>query len=249
MIFILSKVLLFLIKPIVWVFALLIFAAITKKIRLKKRLLLAAIIVFYVFANGYLVGKINYAYEAGYPKMQHYEVGIVLGGFSGLNKENHQIAFNWASDRLFQAMALYKKQQIDKILISSGNAHIFDKQVKEADLAAQYLKLIGIPDSAVLIENQSRNTVENAAYSLALIKKYMPKAKILVITSAWHIPRAKLIFSKYGHLPIDFYPTNSSGDTNLDFENLLIPNAGALSSWELLFKEWIGLAVDCYRAK
>jgi len=248
MIFILSKILLFLIKPIVWIFVLLIFAIASKSPKQRIRYLICTLAVFFFFSNGFVVGKIINSYEAGYPKAEKYDVGIVLGGFSGLNKRNNEIAFNWAGDRLFQAIALYKKGQIKQILLSGGSANLTDRKIKEADLAIQYLKLIGIPDSAILIENQSRNTIENARYSLALIEKSKSKAKILVITSAWHIPRAKLIFDKQAKQKIEYYPTNFSGDTEFDLGDIIIPNASALGVWEMLFKEWIGLTVDGLRA-
>ena len=248
MIFILSKILSFLIKPIVWIFVLLIFAIASKQPKQRKRYLVLALIVFFFFSNSFIVSKILNSYEAGYPKKGKYDVGIVLGGFSGLNKRNNEIAFNWAGDRLFQAIALYKKGQIKQILLSSGSANLVDRKIKEADLAIKYLKLIGIPDSAILIENQSRNTVENARYSLALIAKSTPKAKVLVITSAWHIPRAKLIFDKQAKQKIEYYPTNFSGDTEFDLSDFIIPDASALGTWEMLFKEWMGLAVDRIRA-
>ncbi|QXU40305.1 YdcF family protein [Pedobacter sp. D749] len=249
MIFILSKILLFLIKPIVWICVLLIFAVASKQPKQRKRYLLYTLIIFFFFSNGFIAGKIVNTYVSGdYPKSQKYDVGIVLGGFSGLNKRNNEIAFNGAGDRLFQAIALYKKGYIKQILISGGNANIIDSQVKEADLAFKYLKLIGIPDTAILIEKRSRNTVENARYSMALITKNNPNAKILVITSAWHIPRAKLIFDKQAKRNIEYYPTNFMGNTEFELDNLIIPNATALTIWELLFKEWIGLAVDSFRA-
>jgi uncharacterized SAM-binding protein YcdF (DUF218 family) len=248
MIFILSKILLFLIKPIVWIFVLLIFAIASKKPKQRKRYLVSALIIFFFFSNGFIVGKIINSYEAGYPRAGKFDVGIVLGGFSGLNKRNNEIAFNWAGDRLFQTIALYKKGQIKQILLSGGSANLIDRKIKEADLAIQYLKLIGIPDSAILIENQSKNTIENARYSLALIAKSKPKAKILVITSAWHIPRAKLIFDKQAKQKIEYYPTNFSGNTEFQLSDFVIPNASALEAWEMLFREWIGLAVDGLRA-
>jgi uncharacterized SAM-binding protein YcdF (DUF218 family) len=247
MIFILSKILLFFIKPIVWIFVLLIFAIASKNPKKRKKYLIVTLILSFFFSNGFIVGKVMNSYESGYPKMQKYDVGIVLGGFSGLNKKNNEIAFGWSGDRLFQTIALYKKGLIKQILLSSGSANLIDKEVKEADLAVRYLKLIGIPYSAILIENQSRNTIENAKYSLALIAKKKPEAKILVITSAWHIPRAKLIFDRQAKHKIEYYPTNFMGSTEFEFGDLIIPSATALETWELLFKEWIGLVVDGLR--
>jgi len=247
MFFILSKILLFLIKPIIWVFVLLILALLTRRPQKRRKYLILSLVFFFFFSNGFIVGKIINSYEASYPKTQQYDVGIVLGGFSGLNKRNNEIAFNGASDRLFQAIALYKKGTVKQILLSSGSANLINKEVKEADLALKYLKLIGIPDSAILIENQSRNTLENARYSLAQIAKRNPQAKVLVITSAWHIPRAKLIFDRQTKHKIEYYPTNFAGNTAFELGDFIIPSTSALGAWELLFKEWIGLLVDRIR--
>ncbi|TCD10333.1 YdcF family protein [Pedobacter frigidisoli] len=249
MFFILSKILLFVIKPLIWVSILIIWGILTKNQRRKQRLIVTAFAVLFLFSNGFIVGKLTNAYEADYPKEQKFDVGIVLGGFSSLNDRNNKIAFNAAGDRLFQAISLYKNGEIAKILISGGNGNLIDTTAKEANNVVDYLKLIGIPDSAILIETRSRNTIENARYSLTLIDKTNPKAKILVITSAWHIPRAKLIFDKQSKSKIEYYPTNFSGSTEFDLGDYIIPSASALSTWEMLFKEWIGLAVDSFRAQ
>ncbi|WP_165825417.1 YdcF family protein [Pedobacter yonginense] len=220
----------------------------TKKQPRRRKLFIATLLVFLFFSNAFIAGKIANWYEADYPLEQKHDVGIVLGGFSGINERTHQISFNWASDRLFQALALYKKGEINKILLSGGNASLLNNKIKEADLVVDYLKLIGIPDSAILFENQSRNTIENAKNSIALIKKYKADAKILVITSAWHIPRAKTIFEKQSKNKIDYYPTNFIGRNSFSIGDFIIPDLGAFGTWELLIKEWIGLAVDRIRS-
>ena len=247
MVFILSKLLLFLIKPVIWIFALLLIAAFNKTARYRKNILYLAIGIFFLFGNEFLVGMVMNAYQADYPNKAQYDVGIVLGGFGGLNKRNNKIAFYSAGDRLFQAIALYKQGDIKKILLSGGNASLTDNKIKEADLAIDYLKLIGIPDSAILVENQSRNTLENARNSCKIIDRYKSDAKILVITSAWHIPRAKLIFDRFAKGKIEYYPTDFSGSTIFDFDDYIIPSAGAMACWETLLKEWIGLLVDKIR--
>jgi uncharacterized SAM-binding protein YcdF (DUF218 family) len=98
-----------------------------------------------------------------------------------------------------------------------------------------------------MVENQSRNTLENAQYSLKLIEKYKSNASILVITSAWHIPRTKLIFSRFSKKPLDYYPTNFEGKTEFDLEDFILPSASAFAGWEKILKEWVGLAVDGFR--
>lgn len=244
MIFILSKLLLFLLMPLVWAIALFLFALFSKNSTKRKKLLISGVIILLVFSNSFLVGKIYNLYEPKYAEIKHYDVGIVLGGFSNINKRNGQIAFGFTSDRLLQAIALFKQGIINKVLIASGNANIIDKKVKEADLAKDYLRKIGIPDSVIMIENRSRNTLENAKFSRELINS---KAKVLVITSAWHTPRAKLNFDKYFKNDIAYYPTNHIGKVEYDLSDFIIPSAGALSDWNIILKEWMGLLIDSFR--
>lgn len=248
MFFILSKTLLFLLRPFFWFCTLLLLVFITKNKKRKKQFFISAVCVLLIFSNVFIVSEILNLYEPSYPAgNKNYDVGIVLGGFSSLNTRNNEIKFGGASDRLFQAISLYKKGRIGKILLSSGSANLIDTKVKEADLATAYLKLIGIPDSAIIVENQSRNTLENAKFSLKKIEAQKPGASVLVITSAWHIPRARLIFDKNSKKQIDYYPTDFRGETEYEPTDYLLPNSSAFDSWNMLLKEWVGLAVDKVR--
>ncbi len=246
MIFILSKIFIFLLRPIVWILALFIIAFFFKKRR--KQFLFTGIMLFLFFSNSFIVGRITNWYEAKYPKLKHYDVGILLGGYSSYNERTHEIAFGQSSDRLFQTVKLYNAGAIKKILLSSGSANLLDTIVKEADLTVGFLKQIGIPDSVILIENRSRNTIENARYSLEFIRKQIPKAKILVITSAWHIPRARLIFDKTAKAKLDYYPTNFIGKTDYEISDFILPEASAFLNWDMLLKEWVGYLVDYIRS-
>ncbi|QIL38612.1 YdcF family protein [Pedobacter sp. HDW13] len=249
MIFILSKILLYLIKPFLWFCILLILSFFAKKDKTRKHLGTAAIVVLLFFSNAFLANQVVKLYEPPYPaQKESYDVAIVLGGFSGINKRNNEIKFNGSNDRLFQTLSLYRQGRIKKILISSGNANLINNKVKEADLVKKFLHEICIPDSAVFIENQSRNTIENAKFSLALIKKSMPQAKIVVVTSAWHIPRARLIFNRQAQQKLSYYPTDFRGSTESGLNDLLIPSVSAFGTWEMLFKEWIGFLVDYFRS-
>ncbi len=247
MIFLLSKFLIFLLKPLFWIFCIVSLAVFIRNVKVKKRLMIVGLSMLLFFSNDFIVGKIFNGYESNYPKEENYDVGIVLGGFSSTNEINNKIAFNWASDRLFQAISLYKTGRINAILIT-GNSTYLNHSSKESDLVYSYLRQISIPDSAIFIENKSKNTIENATFSRRIINENIPNAKVLVITSAWHIPRAKVIFSQYFTKEIGYYPTNYIGKRSYNIWDIIIPSAAALSNWELILKEWVGFVVDKYRA-
>ncbi|WP_316809079.1 YdcF family protein [Pedobacter agri] len=245
MMFILSKILIYLLKPYIWIFILLICASIFRKSR--RKFLLVALAFFFIFSNGFIIGKLLNWYEPDYPAPKIYDVGIVLGGYSGYNERNKKIEFGSSGDRLFQAIDLYKQGRIKKILLSSGSANLLDTTQKEADLTLPFLRQIGIPDSSIIIENLSRNTIENAKNSLSIIEKQKPGSTVLVITSAWHIPRSKIIFDRFSKSELDYYPTDFWGKTEYDFADFVVPSASAMQASEQLIKEWVGYVVDRIR--
>ena len=211
-------------------------------------MIIATFFIFVFFSNAFIIGKLMNWYEPEYPTVKNYDVGIVLGGYSGYNKRNQKIEFGSSSDRLFQAIDLFKQGKINKILISSGSANFKDTVKKEADLTLPFLHQIGIPDTSIILENLSRNTIENAKNSLAIIENQYPRSKILVITSAWHVPRSRLIFNRFAKNKIDYYPTDFLGKTEYDLADYLIPSASAMQTWETLLKEWVGYVVDRMRS-
>ncbi len=244
MTFFLSKFLLFLIRPLVWIVALALYALFTKSKRYKKKALIGAIILLLFFSNKFILGQVASWYEPKTPVLTHYDIGLLLGGFSSYNEETGSLKAQFSGDRLVQTIKLYHQGKIDKILMSGGSGSLLERNEPEALYTLSYLRSIKIPDSVVIIEKDSRNTKENFAYADRIVKSLnKPNAKILVITSAWHIPRTKLLAEKQGFKNVDYYPTNSLRD-NYSFEDYLLPQASAINGWELLLKEWIGYVVS-----
>ena len=238
--FFLSKFLLFIIRPLVWITVLAIYALFAKNKRNKRRALIATIVVFLLLSNSFILGTVVSWYEPKYPTLRHYDIGLLLGGFSSYNVETKSLKSDFSGDRLTQTIRLYHEGVIDKILMSGGSGNFLERNPVEAIYTKAYLKATHIPDSAIIIETKSRNTKENFAYTIEILKKMnKPDAKILVITSAWHIPRTKLLAEKQGLKNIDYYPTNSLKD-NYSFEDYLLPQSKTIMGWEALIKEWVG---------
>lgn len=247
MFYINSAFLLYLLRPITWISIVFVYAIFCKRKSLRKRLLIAVLLSLLFFSNSFIIGKIYNAYEEKRTEVGHYRIGIVLGGFSGYDTNTKRISFSSSSGRFFEALKLYRTGKIDKILISGGNSNLFDNSIKEADVVANFLREIGVPDSAILAENQSRNTIENAAFSFKKVNEVEPGAPVLVITSAWHIPRARLDFSKYFKQNIGYYPANYIGKTGYTLRDYIKPSVSSFYKWNLILKEWVGLIVDRWR--
>ena len=244
MFFIASKLLAFLSKPIIWIFILLASSLIFKTKR--RRLLIYTIIIFWVFSNGFLADKAARVWETP-PKSissltHNYKYGIVLGGYSSYNNDIQHIDFKNNGDRLISAIELYKLGKIEKIIISGGNGELINNGMKESEWSKSFLINMGIEIKDIIIENSSRNTMENAQNTRNLQGIDMSK-KSLLITSADHMKRAKFCFNK-NNFNIDCYPTDfTDSEITLSLDYLLIPNIDALEKWEGLIHEWIGYIV------
>ena len=241
MFFILSKILYSLIQPFNWILILFIFYVIKNR-KLKKRLLVAMGLIALIFSNGYLHNEVELARqvnESGLEPGKQYEVGILLGGMAGYDKNNvgH---FSGAADRFIQTNILYRQGIVKKILITSGSANLVYKQPGEADYIVEELLKSGVPAKDILKENKSRNTFENATFSKHIIDSLHLKGPYVLISSAFHLPRAMEVFKKAG-VQVVPYPCAFLVLKKLySWEDYFLPSIAVLCSWDATIKELIG---------
>jgi len=246
MYFIFSKILLFLITPFWWVCFLLIAALISKRPQLKKRLFIASAIVFLIFSSPFLLRL--FARRWNYPPNPvsgKYSCAIVLGGFAS-EKGDGSGYFNPACDRFIEGVKLKTTGVVSHILISSGNASLRPDGFREADWVKNELLKFNVPDSAILIEHDSRNTLENAEFSKkVLAAKHLPPPYLLV-TGAFHMRRAIYIFKKAG-IPVIPYPSEYFAVYDGFSISDLVPQPGILADWNIYIKEMVGYLVSIFK--
>ncbi|MGB4399127.1 MAG: YdcF family protein, partial [Daejeonella sp.] len=109
-----------------------------------------------------------------------------------------RVFFGKGADRVVHAIQLYKAGKIKRIIISGGSGALVGKKVPEAEHLKKVFLFSGVPDSVLYIESESRNTVENARFSKRLIDSLQLQPKFLLVTSAFHMPRAMGCFQKAG---------------------------------------------------
>ena len=105
---------------------------------------------------------------------------------------------------------------------------------------AKILRQRGVPESAIILENDSRHTYENAQYSDRLLQNLRLK-RVLLVTSALHMPRALATFRKRG---IDTLPASSAPQITLPEEDDLnpwLPHIRSLEASRTIIKEYLGL--------
>jgi uncharacterized SAM-binding protein YcdF (DUF218 family) len=225
---------------------LLLIGLFAKNKKLKRRSLISSVIVLLVFSNAGLGTKVMRSWDINtYPDTaKRFSTAIVLGGFSG--EDNKGIGrFDWAADRFIQGLRLYDTRVVNYILITSGNGNLNPGKFREASWAKGQMEQMRVPDSALLIESNSRNTIENARFSKALLQQKQIKGPYLLITSAFHMRRALLIFKKE-KIHVVPYSCNYIGSDNLGFSDWLIPSVETLSGWNLYIKEMVGYVVNSF---
>lgn len=167
---------------------------------------------------------------------------ILLGGAieAGLSEAREQVIVNDAGERPIYFAALARRFPTARLIFTGGSGFI-GGGIAEADIVSHLGDVLGLPRARVILENRSRNTQENATFSAALVQP-KPGERWLLITSAWHMPRAIGCFRQAGFtvdaLSVDYRTRGWSDATR--------PHGFAsdgLLQLDLAVKEWIGLTV------
>lgn len=145
-----------------------------------------------------------------------------------------------AADRVWHAARLYRQGLAPKIIVSGGRIPGLESR-KDIQTEAQAMKSLltdfGVPSSAIVIEDQSRNTRENARFT----KSEIGAQRAALVTSAFHMPRAQKNFEREG-LAVDAFPTDFRVAPSADpLWNKLLPNAQSLQNSEAALKEYIAI--------
>ncbi len=245
MFFYLSKILGFLITPIVWIAGLLIYSFITKIESRRKKARIWSLALLLFFSNSALYNVVMNWWETdaiSTETLAKHDVAIILGGILSVDTKINRIQFSKSNDRLMQAVDLYHKEKIKKIFFVGGSGSIAHPEFKEAVYVRNFLLNIGIPDSAIIIETESRNTHENAINAKKILTEKKISSKVLLITSAFHMPRSIGCFERAGINVTPFSTDRMSGDLKWDVDYWFIPSTEALMLWNVLLHEWVGYA-------
>lgn len=242
MFFLLSKILYCLILPFTWLFILLVCSAITKRKRLKIQLFRSAMILLILFSNPWLSNSALSMLETK-PNLitEKYDVAIVLTGIieTGLSVEN-QTQLSEGADRISEAVRLLNQGVIKKILISGGAADIQNSEQNEGVELYKLAVALGVRSDQLIHENKSRNTHENALYTKELVEQEQFSSYLLV-TSSYHMKRAKKCFEKQG-INITPFPVDFRAQQQFRIDQL-VPDSESFDNWNLVAKELTGIIV------
>jgi uncharacterized SAM-binding protein YcdF (DUF218 family) len=165
---------------------------------------------------------------------------IVLGGAvdPAISRSYGETAFNGSVARVLGGIALARRRPEAKLMLVGGEGGFFPVGFAESRATLGLVVEEGIVPARVIIEEKSRSTHENAVYAKEIVG-LAPGEKWVLVTSAYHMPRAVAVFRAAGW-PVIPYPV----DYKIDPETGLRPNFSlldGLSAVTLAGKEWAGL--------
>jgi len=209
------------------------------------RWLLGVIVLVLLIVGLFPVGQwVFYPLESRFPAnptLPESVTGIiVLGGAEDavLSEIWKQVEVNGRAERLLTFLTLAKQYPRAKLVFTGGSGRLLDQEFKGASVAKTLFQEHGLDLSRLILEDQSRNTYENAVCSKTLVNPD-PDETWILITTAWHMPRSVGIFREVGW-PVIPYPVDHWTVPG----NLLeigFDLAGHLRNLKIATKEWMGL--------
>jgi uncharacterized SAM-binding protein YcdF (DUF218 family) len=169
--------------------------------------------------------------------------GIIVlgGGEDGRAADSPQLApLNEAAERYTETVALARRFPGARLVFSGGSLGLLGNVPSEADLAGRLFEALGIAGDRITLEREARDTFENARLTARILEP-KPGERWLLVTSAWHMPRAMGAFRRAGFAveawPVDY--RTSQGLTRLQSYSS-IPEG--LRRIDFIVREYVGLA-------
>ena len=209
-------------------------------------LIVTGILVIWISAMPAVSSSLTAFFERQYlpvhpDKLPKGDAIVVVGSAAGSAKTPwFDIDLIGSSDRVRYAAKLYQAGKADAVIASGGGRNRLTSGNSEASRMIVLLKEWGVPAKAILAETDSLNTYQNATNTKKILDQ-KGWTKILLVTSAIHMPRALRTYRSNGihaiPAPTDFQVLETGHFTLQDF----LPNAGSLSTTTYAFKELLGI--------
>ncbi len=159
---------------------------------------------------------------------------VLLGGGIGKNVSMEYPDMYEGADRVWHAARLWKAGKAPIVVVSGRN---------DLNTAVPLLVDLGVSRDAIAVDNDSRNTYENSRFTERLLRERGAGRKILLVTSAWHMPRACGNFAKTSLEVVPAACDFSAYNAYLGVAHWwdwIAPSADSMMRTSYLFKEWLG---------
>lgn len=172
---------------------------------------------------------------------------VILGGSASvaLSSKWEQVQLNESAERLTTGLMLARQFPEAKILFTGGNSRLWKEAnfSSEAGIAEIFFEEQGLDPRRVSFERRARNTYENAVFSFELANP-RPDETWLLVTSAFHMPRAMATFKKAGWGEIVAYPVDYR--SRPFWQGIDWDFSGHIEALNVAVKEYVGLIAYRY---
>jgi uncharacterized SAM-binding protein YcdF (DUF218 family) len=166
---------------------------------------------------------------------------VVLGGAfdATVSHGRGEIALTDAGDRMTTVAELARRYPAARIVFSGGSGRLLLESEKESTLARRMFESFGIAPERLAFDEDSRDTMENAAFSRKIAQP-KPGERWLLVTSAYHMPRAIGVFRRAG-FAVEAYPADWRTRGPIDMARPFGSLADGLKRTDTAVREWLGL--------
>ena len=209
----------------------------------KKKLIYIAIGVLYIlstpiFSNNFFKIVEGNKYRKPISTIDSADAIVVLSGMLEINEVGDSTYIEWGDpDRFFGGIALFKAGKAQKLVFTGGKMPWDNAKKTEGEVLKEYAISNGIDSKKIFVTKDVENTADEAVAVKGLIS---PSKRIILVTSAYHMYRAKRLFEKQGFIvtpyKVDYKAAGHMEITFMDF----LPNANNLELTETGIKEVIG---------
>jgi uncharacterized SAM-binding protein YcdF (DUF218 family) len=220
----------------------LFFAAILLTRRARAPLALAVVALFWLFAAGWLAAPLLDWAQRNPPPMMPPKYGahtmIVMLGCGTYHDDNHKLVPKRdALARIATSAGIYsackRTGAICEVILSGGNPQ--RHEASEADNYLPYLLQKQVPRADIILENRSLTTYENAR-DVTTVLQQLHYDSLILVTSAYQMPRALLDFHRFGLTPEPVIANT------LQIRTGLLPRYENFVNAEIALHELVGIA-------
>lgn len=217
--------------------------------RWRRRILIAVPgVTLWLLGTPVIANRLMGSLEDRYPyqalsKCPDADAVFVFGGMlSPRDRQGEGIAWNEAAERFERALLLFRTGRIGSLVLSGGSERYANVPDEGNYLKAEAIAR-GVPSSSVLVTPPAMNTKEEAHALCDLVNRKHWK-RVLIVTSAFHMPRAMYLSRNCAAelIPIPVaYQTPGPGFWSYLRPDSYLPRAEALAISERALRECIGL--------
>ena len=209
----------------------------------KKKVIYSSLFLFYIISTPFFSENFFKVVEGQYIKLEIEKINevdaiVVLSGSIRINEIKNKYNIEWEdADRFFGGLKLYKEKKSKQIVFTGGKMPYNLTKLSEGDILKKYAIEYGINAEDILVTKDALNTFEESEAVQELLGE---NKSIILVTSAFHMKRAKKLFQQKG-FNVTAYKVDykTAPKVKVNFINL-IPSASSLYKTEIGFREILG---------